>query len=35
MKNVPGLLAAGAGRREIRADYPLPEAGDVIAAVEY
>jgi uncharacterized protein (DUF433 family) len=29
------LLAAGAGREEILADYPPLEAGDVTASLEY
>ena len=29
------LLAAGASREEILGDYPLREAGDITAALEY
>ena len=29
------LLAAGASRKEILADYPLLEAGDITASLEY
>ena len=29
------LLAAGASREEILADYPLLEAGDITASLEY
>lgn len=35
VKDVLDLLAAGAGRDEILADYPLLEAGDIIASLEY
>lgn len=35
VKDVLDLLAAGAGRDEILADYPLLEAGDITAALEY
>jgi len=29
------LLAAGASREEILSDFPLPEDGDITAALEY
>jgi uncharacterized protein (DUF433 family) len=29
------LLAAGASSEEVRADYPLPEAGDITVALGY
>jgi uncharacterized protein (DUF433 family) len=35
VKDVLDLLAAGADRAEILADYPLLEAGDITAALEY
>src|SRR5689334_19747750 len=35
VKDVLDLLAAGASREEILADYPLLEAGDITAALEY
>ncbi|MBV8593756.1 MAG: DUF433 domain-containing protein [Caulobacteraceae bacterium] len=35
VKDVFDLLAAGAGRDEILADYPLLEDGDITAALEY
>jgi uncharacterized protein (DUF433 family) len=35
VKDVLDLLAAGAGRDEILADYPLLEPGDIIASLEY
>jgi uncharacterized protein (DUF433 family) len=35
VKDVLDLLAAGASREEILADYPYLEAGDVTAALEY
>lgn len=35
VKDVLDLMAAGATREEILADYPLLEAGDIIAALEY
>ena len=35
VKDVLDLLAAGAGPDEILADYPLLEAGDIIASLEY
>jgi len=35
VKDVLGLLAAGADRDEILADYPLLEAGDIVACLEY
>ena len=35
VKDVLELLAAGADRDEILADYPLLEAGDIIASLEY
>ena len=35
VKDVLDLLAAGASREEILGDYPLLEAGDIIAALEY
>lgn len=35
VKDVLDLLATGAGRDEILADYPLLEAGDIIASLEY
>ncbi len=35
VKDVLDLLAAGAERDEILADYPLLEAGDIIASLEY
>ena len=33
--DVLDLLAAGAERDEILADYPLLEAGDIVASLEY
>jgi uncharacterized protein (DUF433 family) len=35
VNHVLDLLAAGASREEIREDYPLLEAGDITAALEY
>ena len=35
VKDVLDLLAAGASRDEILGDYPLLEAGDIAAALEY
>ena len=35
VKDVLDLLAAGATRQEILADYPLLEDGDITAALEY
>ena len=35
VKDVLDLLAAGAGREEILADYPLIETEDITAALEY
>jgi uncharacterized protein (DUF433 family) len=35
VKDVLDLLAAGAGRDEILQDYPLLEADDLVAALEY
>jgi uncharacterized protein (DUF433 family) len=35
VKDVLDLLAAGASREEILSDHPLPEAGDITAALEY
>ena len=35
VKDVLYLMAAGAGRDEILADYPLLEAGDITASLEY
>ena len=35
VKDVLGLLAAGASREEILADFPLLEAGDITASLEY
>ncbi|MGO8799854.1 MAG: DUF433 domain-containing protein [Roseiarcus sp.] len=35
VKDVLDLLAAGAAREEILRDYPLLEAGDIAAALEY
>jgi uncharacterized protein (DUF433 family) len=35
VKDVLDLLAAGASREEILADYPLLEAEDITAALEY
>ena len=35
VKDVLDLLAAGAGHDEILADYPLLEAGDIIASLEF
>lgn len=35
VKDVLDLLAAGASREEILADYPYLEAGDVTASLEY
>jgi uncharacterized protein (DUF433 family) len=35
VKDVLDLLASGASREEILADYPLLESGDVTAALEY
>ena len=35
VKDVLDLLAAGADRDEILVDYPLLEAGDITASLEY
>jgi len=35
VKDVLDLLASGASREEILADYPLLEAGDIIDPLEY
>jgi uncharacterized protein (DUF433 family) len=35
VKDVLDLLATGADRNEILADYPLLEAGDITASLEY
>ena len=35
VKDVLELLAAGATREEILADYPMLEPGDITAALEY
>ncbi len=35
VKDVLDLLAAGASREEVLADFPLLEAGDVTASLEY
>ncbi len=35
VKDVLDLLASGAERDEILADYPLLEAGDITASLEY
>ena len=35
VKDVLDLLAAGAAREEILTDYPLLEAADITAALEY
>ena len=35
VRDVFDLLAAGASREEILADFPLLEAGDITAALEY
>jgi uncharacterized protein (DUF433 family) len=35
VKDVLDLLAAGASREEILADYPLLEAGEITASLEY
>jgi uncharacterized protein (DUF433 family) len=35
VKDVLDLLAAGASREEILADYPLLEAADITASLEY
>ena len=35
IKDILELLAAGASREEILADYPLLEAADITAALEY
>ena len=35
VKDVLDLLAAGASREEILSDFPLPEDGDITAALEY
>jgi uncharacterized protein (DUF433 family) len=35
VKDVLDLLAAGADRDEVLADYPLLEAGDITASLEY
>ena len=35
VKDVLDLLAAGASREAVLADFPLLEAGDVTAALEY
>lgn len=35
VKDVLDLLASGASQEEILADYPLLEAGDIVAALEF
>jgi uncharacterized protein (DUF433 family) len=35
VKDILDLLAAGADRAEILADYPMLEEGDIVAALEY
>lgn len=35
VKDILELLAAGAGRDEILEDYPILEAADILAALEY
>lgn len=35
VKDILDLLASGASREEILADYPYLEAGDITAALEY
>lgn len=35
VRDILDLLAAGATREEILADYPILEAGDISAALEY
>ena len=35
VKNILDLLASGASREEILADYPYLESGDITAALEY
>jgi len=35
VRDVLDLLAAGASREEILEDYPILEAGDIVAALEY
>lgn len=35
VRDILDLLAAGASREEILEDYPLLEAGDISAALEY
>lgn len=35
VKDILDLLAAGADREEILADYPMLEEGDIVAALEY
>ncbi len=35
VRDILDLLAAGATREEILADYPLLESGDITAALEY
>jgi uncharacterized protein (DUF433 family) len=35
VKDILDLLAAGASHEEILEDYPLLEAGDITAALEY
>lgn len=35
VKDILDLLAAGASKDEILEDYPLLEAGDIVAALEY
>lgn len=35
VKDVLDLLASGASHEEILADYPLLEAGDIVAALEF
>ena len=35
VRDVLDLLAAGADRDEVLADYPLLEAGDITASLEY
>lgn len=35
VKDILDLLAAGADRAEILADYPMLEEGDIVATLEY